>query len=134
MPGRQDMPSTVARSSRKAQDTWVKTHDSAIKQYGEGRRASQTAYAALKHTFEKVGDHWETKAGGAKGPSDAQAATPRTVQRTSHGGVDTNATKAHLLEVARRLQIKGRSSMSKAELVAAIEKANTAATSKARRR
>ena len=112
----------------------MKTHDSAVKQYGEGRRAHQTAYAALKHSFEKVGDHWERKARGAKGPSDAQAATPRTVRRTSHGGVDAHATKEHLLQVARRLDVRGRSSMKKDELVAAIEKANKAATSKARRR
>jgi len=134
MPARQEMPSTVARSSQKAQDTWTKTHDSAVKQYGEGRRAHQTAYAALKHSFEKVGDHWERKARGAKGPSDEQAATPRSVRRTSHGGVDAHATKEHLLQVARRLDIRGRSSMKKDELVAAIEKANRAATSKARRR
>jgi hypothetical protein len=134
MPARQEMPSTIARSSRKAQETWMKTHDSAVKQYGEGRRAHQTAYAALKHSFEKVGDHWERKARGAKGPSDAQAATPRTVRRTSHGGVDAHATKEHLLQVARRLDVRGRSSMKKDELVAAIEKANKAATSKARRR
>jgi cation transport regulator ChaB len=133
MPGSKDMPSTVARSSRKAQDTWVKTHDSAVEQYGEGRRAHQTAYAALKHTFEKVGDHWERKAGGAKGPSDAQAATPRSVRRASQSGVDANASKQHLLEIARRLDIRGRSSMTKDQLVAAIKKANTAATSRARK-
>jgi hypothetical protein len=127
------MPSTVARSSKKAQRTWVKTHDSAIEQYGEGRRASQTAIAALKHSFEKVGDRWEPKAGDSTGLSDAQAAAPKDVRAKSHGGVDAKATKAHLLDVARRLDIHGRSTMRKDELVAAIEKTNRRATSKARR-
>lgn len=54
MPGRESLPSTVRRSSEKAQDTWAKAHDSAIETNGEGERAHRTAYAALKHSFEKV--------------------------------------------------------------------------------
>jgi hypothetical protein len=46
--------------------------------------------------------------------------------------VDANATKKHLYEVAQRLEVDGRSSMSKDELVAAIQKANDAATRKNR--
>ncbi|TWJ30149.1 ChaB protein [Micromonospora sagamiensis] len=72
MPGREVLPSTVRRSPEKAQRTWAKTHDSAVETYGEGERAHRTAFAALKHEFEKVGDHWEPK--GRKGPSDRQAA------------------------------------------------------------
>ncbi|MGF7236737.1 MAG: Rho termination factor N-terminal domain-containing protein, partial [Frankia sp.] len=84
-----------------------------------------------KHSFEKVGDRWEPKAGGRTGPSDRQSATPRTVRADSHGGVDANASKQHLMDVAKRLEIRGRSTMSKDELVRAIEKANDRATSKA---
>ena len=40
------------------------------------------------------------------------------------GGVDANATRAHLYELATRLQVPGRSRMSKAELVEALQKAN----------
>jgi hypothetical protein len=132
VPGKQEMPSTVARSPKKAQDTWVKTHDSAVQEYGEGRRAHQTAFGALKHSFEKVGDHWEPKEGGRKGPSDSQSATPRNVTGTSHGGVDANSSKQHLLDVAARLEIRGRTRMTKDELVSAIEKANNRSTAKAR--
>ncbi|MGV0627745.1 Rho termination factor N-terminal domain-containing protein, partial [Mycolicibacter minnesotensis] len=39
-------------------------------------------------------------------------------------GVDANAGKQHLLDVARRLDIRGRSTMRKAELVTAIKKHN----------
>jgi len=39
MPGRQELPSTVARSPKKAQRTWIKAHDSAVETYGEGERA-----------------------------------------------------------------------------------------------
>jgi hypothetical protein len=46
--------------------------------------------------------------------------------------VDANASKEHLMEVARRLDIRGRSSMNKAELVEAIRKANNRETAKAR--
>ena len=39
MPARKDMPSTLKRSPKKAQDTWAETHDSAVGTYGEGERA-----------------------------------------------------------------------------------------------
>jgi cation transport regulator ChaB len=58
MAARDDIPSTIQRSPKKAQETWAATHDSAVEQYGEGERAHRTAFAALKHSFEKVGDHW----------------------------------------------------------------------------
>ena len=133
MPARKDLPSTVARAAEKARDTWGKTHDSAVEQYGEGERSHRTAFAALKHSHEKVGDHWEPKA--QNGPSDAQAAwsgrAARKGGRTA-GGVDANASKEHLLQVARRLDIRGRSRMTKAELVAAIGTANDRATARSR--
>ena len=130
MPAREDMPSTIARSPKKAQETYVKTHDSAVEQYGEGERAHRTAFSAVKHSFEKVGDHWEPKA--EKGPSDAKAAGGRGTKAETAGGVDANASKAHLLDVAKRLDITGRSRMTKPELVDAIQKANDRSTRKAR--
>jgi cation transport regulator ChaB len=127
MPARDEMPSTVSRSSERAQDVWAKTHDSAVETYGEGERAHRTAFSALKHEFEKVGDHWEPK--GHRGPSD-QGATDRS-GRTA-GGVDANASKSHLYDLAKRLDVPGRSRMSKDELVEAIQRANARETRKAR--
>jgi hypothetical protein len=127
-----DIPSTILRSDKKAQDTWAKAHDSAVESYGEGERAHRTAFSALKHTHEKVGDHWEPKE--EYGPSDDQAARGnRDSDLPSAGGVDANASKKHLQDVARRLDVKGRSKMDKDELVDAIRKANHRATAKARR-
>ena len=130
------MPSTLKRSPKKAQDTYAKTHDSAVEQYGEGERAHRTAFSALKHSFEKVGDHWEPK--DEPGPSDAQAAQKgsdslRRPKETAEG-VDANATKAHLLDVAKKLGVTGVSRMRKDELVEEIRKANARATRKARSR
>lgn len=133
MPAKKDMPSTIQRSGKKAQETWSKTHDSAVEQYGEGERAHRTAFSALKHTHEKVGDHWEQK--GHKGPSDKQASKRGTAARKggeTAGGVDANATKAHLMDVARRLDVKGRSTMSKEQLVEALQRANRRQTARAR--
>ncbi len=127
MPASEELPSTVRRSPKKAQATWTKAHDSAVEQYGEGRRAHMTAFSALKHSFEKVGDHWEPKS--EKGPSD-RGAMDRS-GRTEEG-VDANASKEHLRKVAARLDISGRSKMTKPELVAAIKKANRKATAKSR--
>lgn len=135
MPGREELPSTLRRSPEKAQRTWIKAHDSAVEEYGEGRRAHQTAFGALKHAFEKVGDRWLPKAGKAKGPSDKQSATPRPRSRKepSAQGVDANASKQHLYEVAKSLGVQGRSRMSKEELVQAIMKENRRRTAQARK-
>jgi cation transport regulator ChaB len=131
MPARKDMPSTLKRSPKKAQETYAKAHDSAVDSYGEGERAHRTAFSAVKHSFEKVGDHWEPK--GKKGPSDAQAAkSNRAKPGRTAGGVDANASKSHLMDLAKRLDISGRSKMNKADLVEAIQKANNRKTAKAR--
>jgi len=133
VPAREDLPSTLRRSPEKAQETWAKTHDSAAETYGDGERAHRTAFAALKHSFEKVGDHWEPKE--HKGPSDEQAARSyREPATRTAGGVDANATKEHLMSIAQRLDIKGRSSMSKDELVNAIGKANNRQSARARKK
>ena len=118
-----ELPSTLKKSDAKAQRTFAKVHDAAVKDYGEGERAHRVAYSALKHSFEKVGDHWEKK--DKKGPSDERARSggPNAEGKTAEG-VNANATKKHLLDVARRLDISGRSMMNKDELVSAIMKAN----------
>ncbi|MBA2310803.1 MAG: ChaB family protein [Pseudonocardiales bacterium] len=132
MPAREELPSTLERSDAKAQRTWIKAHDSAVETYGEGERAHRTAFSALKHTHEKVGDHWEPKE--KPGPSDEQAARGAAESnRPTAGGVDANASKKHLEQVARRLDIPGRSKMNKSELVDAIGKANDRETARARR-
>jgi cation transport regulator ChaB len=133
VPAKDEIPSTIRRSPKKAKRTWSKAHDSAVEQYGEGERAHRTAFSALKHSFEKVGDHWEGK--DEKGPSDKQAAKSGKSARKggeTAGGVDANATKAHLMDVAKRLDISGRSKMKKDQLVDAIQKANDRRTRKAR--
>ncbi|WKX22757.1 ChaB family protein [Streptomyces sp. HUAS CX7] len=128
MPGRQELPSTLERSPQEARRTWTKAHDSAVEEYGEGERAHRVAYGALKHKFEKVGDHWERKEGGRKGPSDPQSGRPRGRGGRSGEGVDEKASKEHLYGVARRLGVEGRSKMSKADLLEAIRKANRSRT------
>jgi cation transport regulator ChaB len=127
-----EIPSTLQRSDEKAQRTFAKAHDSAAEEYGDEQRANQVAWAAVKHTHEKVGDHWEPK--DHKGPSDPQAEGGADTDRETKGGVDANATKEHLMDVAKRLDISGRSSMRKDELVDAIKKANDKETAAARRK
>ena len=121
----EEMPSTIERSPPKAQRTWAKAHDSAVETYGEGERAHRTAYAALKHSFEKRGDRWQPK--DKKGPSDPRAAKggdeARRGKGEAFGGVDyLGSSKQELYERARELGVKGRSSMSKEELAEAISK------------
>jgi cation transport regulator ChaB len=136
VPAKDEQPSTVQRSPEKAQRTWSKAHDSAVETYGEGERAHRTAFAALKHTHQKVGDHWEAK--DRAGPSDERAAggvDPRTGEPPrgkTAGGVNANASKQELLEQARKLGVRGRSSMRKGELVDALRKASDRQSRQAR--
>lgn len=125
-----ELPSTLQRSDDKAQRTYAKTHDSALESYdGDERRANQVAFAALKHTHEKVGDRWEPKE--EKGPSDARAEGNRDTDAPTAGGVDANASKKHLYGLAARLDVRGRSSMTKPELVEALERANNRESARA---
>lgn len=133
---RPEVPSTVARSDDKAVRTYKKTLESAEETYGGGERAHRTAFAALKHTHEKVGDHWEPKE--HRGPSDAQAelGAPASLEhpRPTAEGVDANASKGHLDNVARKVGIDRPEDMERDELIRAIEKANARATARARGR
>ena len=130
-----DLPGTLERSPKKAQRTYAETLTAAHETYGgDEERAHRTAFAAVKHSFEKVGDHWEKKDGGKKGPSDAQDAGGKNTNRKTAGGVDANATKTHLLSLAKRLGVSGRSTMKKKELVDAIQKANDKKTADARKK
>lgn len=135
MPGRDELPSTLQRSDEQAQRTWIAAHDSAVETYGEGERAHRVAFAALKHTHEKVGDRWEPKE--HPGPSDpaARASTAGGEnQAESFHGVDVEGrTKAELLDLAGRVGAEVRASMRKAEIARAIDRANQRATARARR-
>jgi len=122
-PKENELPGTLKRSPKKAQKTFAKAHDSAADQYGDDERAHRVAFSALKHTHEKVGDHWEPK--DEKGPSDPRAKNPRAGENEgkTYGGVDFYGnSKKDLYERAQKLGIEGRSSMSKEELAEAISK------------
>ena len=121
----EDLPGTLQRSPAKARRTYRKAHDSAVETYGEGERAHRTAFSAVKHSFEKKGDHWEPKR--RKGPSDPQAAKRGKAARRGTGktyvGVDAvGNSKQELYARAKRLGVKGRSRMTKSELAEAIGK------------
>ncbi len=125
-PKQDELPRPVRNSSDKAQRTYAKAHDSAAETYGEGERAHRTAYSALKHQFEKHGDRWVQK--DQMGPSDERAADPDARKRKGQrdgtetaGGVDVRGnSKQELYERAKRLDVQGRSSMTKHELAQAI--------------
>ena len=122
---KKELPGTLKRSPAKAQRTFRKTLDHAEAEYGQGERASRTAYASLKHGFEKVGDHWEAK--DHKGPSDPRSTRSTREKRAgkgeTFGGVDMlGHTRQELYERARQLDVPGRSSMDKKALARAIAK------------
>jgi cation transport regulator ChaB len=127
---KEELPSTLQRSEQQAQDTFAKTYDSALESYDDEGRAARTAFASLKHSYEKVGDHWEPKE--KRGPSDERAREGLDSSEPTAQGVDANASKEHLYKRAQELNIDGRSKMDKAELIEALMKANEAATRKAR--
>jgi cation transport regulator ChaB len=120
-PVKEELPGTLRRSPKKAQDTFAKAHDSAAEQYGDEERANRVAYAAVKHSFEKKDDHWEPK--DHKGPSDPRAANPQARENKgkTYGGVDYyGSTKEELRKRAAELGVRGRSAMTKEQLAEAI--------------
>lgn len=125
-PKKSELPATLKRSSQKAQRTFAKAYDSAMDEYRDEERAHRVAYDALKPTFEKVGDRWEAKS--ASGPSDSQNKGGKNTNRQTAGGVDANASKEHLYSEAKRLGISGRSTMTKDELVEALERESSRKT------
>lgn len=133
-PKKEDLPSTLQRSPKKVQRTFAKTLDSAHEQYDAEERAQRTAWSAVKHVAEKKGDHWELK--DEPGPSDPQASRSGRAARgggaDTHGGIDAAKSKRELYEDAREAGIERRSSMSKQQLVDALEKHSRRATAKAR--
>ena len=124
---RDDLPSTLKKSPAKAQRTYAETLESAEETYDDTARAHRTAWSAVKHSFAKVGDHWEPK--DERGPSDSQAALggadARAGRGSTHGGIDVKgSTKQELYERAKRAGVSGRSKMTKAQLADAIARKN----------
>jgi ChaB protein len=56
-----ELPGTLQRSCREAQDTFLRALDDAVRTHGAGDQAQRIAYMMLKHNFEKRGDHWIAK-------------------------------------------------------------------------
>jgi hypothetical protein len=64
----EDIPQTLLRSDKRAQEIWIKARDKAADKDGPGVSAERAAYAVLKQRYEKKGDHWVKKSGeGANG-------------------------------------------------------------------
>jgi len=121
-----DLPSTLERSDKHAQDIYEETLASAEKTYaGDEGAAHRVAWSAVKHEYEKTGDHWEAK--DHKSPSDSRSAQSHegklAGEGTTHGGVDVNGhTKDELRERAEKLGAKTSARMTKDELGDAIAK------------
>ncbi|MCK9495307.1 MAG: ChaB family protein [Dehalococcoidia bacterium] len=128
-----DLPDTLKRSPKHAQEIYRETLQSAHETYeGDEERAHRAAYAAVKHSYKKSGDKWVEK--DRKGPSDAQAArgpnsspsSRESTKKTSGGRVDDEGqTKDELYERAKKLDVPGRSKMNKEELAVAVHEAGT---------
>jgi anti-anti-sigma factor len=62
-----DLPGTLKRSSKEAQETFTRALTRAVQAYGEGDQANRAAFAEFKRTFEKRGDHWIPKQASSAG-------------------------------------------------------------------
>lgn len=56
-----ELPGTLQRSPKEAQEMFIKALASAVQAYGQGDQAVRAAYTELKQRFEKCGDHWIPK-------------------------------------------------------------------------
>jgi anti-sigma B factor antagonist len=62
-----DLPGTVKRSSKEAQQAYAQALASAVQDYGDGDQAVRAAYVQFKRTFEKCGDRWIPKQAATAG-------------------------------------------------------------------
>ena len=73
-----ELPGTLQRSCREAQQTFLSALDDAVRTHGAGDQARRVAYMALKQKFGKRGDHWIAKDNpadcGGGGKADQRAA------------------------------------------------------------
>ena len=95
-----------------AQHIYRAAHDSAVSEYGEGERAHRIAFAAVKHEYKKVGDRWAPRA-----ERKAVVASGSRAISSREG-----PTRAELYERAKRLDIPGRSKMTKDALAQAVKR------------
>jgi len=72
-----ELPATLKRSSKQAQETFSRALASAVQLHGRGDQAFRAAYAEFKQTFEKRGDHWIAKLDPAPGTAAGNELTPQ---------------------------------------------------------
>jgi hypothetical protein len=56
-----ELPATLKRSSKEAQETFTWALAAAVQVHGGGDQANRAAYAEFECTFEKRGDYWIQK-------------------------------------------------------------------------
>ncbi len=82
-----ELPGTLQRSCREAQEAFRRALDDAVRAHGAGDHAHRIAYLALKQKFDKRGDHWIAKddpadggGGGDAGPLGARGNSGQQIQ------------------------------------------------------
>jgi ChaB len=78
-----ELPGTLQRSCREAQETFLRALDDAVRTRGAGDQAHRVAYLALKQKFEKRGDHWIAKDHPADCAGDGEADQLATCRNSS---------------------------------------------------
>ncbi len=83
-------------------------------------RDRRTAYAPLKHDSERITERWARTGRRDKSAPDETPATMALHTRHTLAEVTESATRAALYKIAKRLAVKGRSAMTKRQLLEAI--------------
>ena len=121
---RQKLPATLKKSPKHAQDIYLETLAATEQEYGVGERASRTAFASLKHSYEKIGDHWEEK--DQPGPSEPRAGNDNHSRHETFGGVDLiGHTRQELLDMAGKIGATTTTRMTKPEISRALDRRNS---------
>ncbi len=120
-PIKDELPGTIQRSPKEAQETFAKAHDSAVETYGEDRqRAHRTAYSALKHKFESAATTGSRRGTGAVRPAGQEPRRPQRQGQELRRRGRRGQQQEGALRPRRLLDVQGRSKMNKEELAEAI--------------
>ncbi len=101
-----DLPSTIQRSDKHAQEIFKKARGAARKEYGSGASEYRVAYAALKHEYKKQGNKWVPKK--EWGPSDPQAARGPTTHPKSTSEPRAPTARGKVARSAKQARAKAK--------------------------
>lgn len=114
-----ELSKELKRSSDKAQKRYVKAYAKALDKHGDEKKARKKAQKKLEKKYELVGKKYEKISDKPQAAPDQQDDDNQTFL-VAEARPLAELTRAELYELAKQLEVPGRSSMNKGDLLIAV--------------